>query len=424
MEFDLQNMASRGAQRRTDEAENVLNLVGKNLGYTVETTPFVSNAAARAQADAQGIFQQAQMQNMRQDSLMQSSAPAASSMGIAPNPSDYTGLNTALKQTQYFNISSPRATPMQTRRKIEAETLPVGVGADATKRGGGPAENIDSDGLKRTRARGPTKEKVPIGHNFPPVQIGPPVSYTPTPVETIQNDPRVAPAPSQAGAKVSTAPLAIEDAPKKPPKVRGNPNRATPYDKIALSDKGMEQKDDKALLKNFFRTPEGIINMPREVFEETDFGSKNRAPARSKSKYLAIQDGSAKKARREPRRKLNTAVTQDTIPLNDKDIAKPKISTESGATKLAIEDKVKTNVAPKMSTTDIVKKTNTKQATSKTTKKHDTDLDAEKNKAYWEKRPKGYIVDQLQKRGVRFAKSTLMRRTRDVLADMMISMIT
>jgi hypothetical protein len=110
--------------------------------------------------------------------------------------------------------------------------------------------------------------------------------------------------------------------------------------------------------------------------------------------------------------------------LNDKDIAKPKISTESGATKLAIEDKVKTNVAPKMSTTDIVKKTNTKQATSKTTKKHDTDLDAEKNKAYWEKRPKGYIVDQLQKRGVRFAKSTLMRRTRDVLADMMISMIT
>jgi hypothetical protein len=95
-------------------------------------------------------------------------------------------------------------------------------------------------------------------------------------VETIQNDPRVAPAPSQAGAKVSTAPLAIEDAPKKPPKVRGNPNRATPYDKIALSDKGMEQKDDKTILKNLFRTPEGVINMPREVFEKTDFGSKTR----------------------------------------------------------------------------------------------------------------------------------------------------
>ena len=133
-------------------------------------------------------------------------------------------------------------------------------------------------------------------------------------------------------------------------------------------------------------------------------------------------------------------MTDDTIPLNDKEIAKPKLSIESGATKLAIEDKVKTNVAPKMSTqlaiedkvkanvapkmskTDIVRKTNTKQPTSKTTKKHDTDLDAEKNKAYWEKRPKGYIVDQLQKRGVRFAKNTLMRRTRDVLANMIVAM--
>ena len=194
-----------------------------------------------------------------------------------------------------------------------------------------------------------------------------------------------------------------------------------PYDKIPLPNKGMDQKYDKAFLKNLFRTPEGVIIMPREVIEETDFGSKNRAPARSKNKYLAIQDGSNKNTRREPRRKLNTAVTDDTIPLKDKEIAKPKLSIESGATKLAIEDKAKTNVAPKMSTTDIVRKTNTKQPTSKTTKKLDTDLDAEKNKAYWEKRPKGYIVDQLQKRGVRFAKSTLMRRTRDVLANMIVA---
>ena len=72
-----------------------------------------------------------------------------------------------------------------------------------------------------------------------------------------------------------------------------------------------------------------------------------------------------------------------------------------------------------MSTTDIVRKTNTKQGR----KIHGPELDAEKNKAYWEKRPKGYIVDQLQKRGVRFAKSTLMRRTRDVLADMIVAML-
>ncbi len=137
--------------------------------------------------------------------------------------------------------------------------------------------------------------------------------------------------------------------------------------------------------------------MPRANFEETGFGSKNRAPARSKNKYLAILHGNTKKTRREPRRKLNTAVTQDTISLNDKDIAKPKISTESGATKLAIEDKVKTNVAPKMSsTTEMVKKTNTKQAT----KKHDIDLDSSKSKDYRSKRPKGYIVEQLQKRGL------------------------
>jgi len=140
------------------------------------------------------------------------------------------------------------------------------------------------------------------------------------------------------------------------------------------------------------------------VFEETDFGSKNRAPARSKKTFLALEDGSNKNTRREPRRKLNTAVTDDTIPLKDNEIAKPKLSIESGATKLAIEDKAKTNVAPKMSTTDIVRKTNTKQPTSKTPKKHDTDSDAEKIKHTGRRDPKDIslinfrsVVSDLQK---------------------------
>ncbi len=70
---------------------------------------------------------------------------------------------------------------------------------------------------------------------------------------------------------------------------------------------------------------------------------------------LAIKNGAAKKPRREPRRKLNKVVTDDNIPLPDREIAKPKSSTETGHTRLAIEDKVKTNFAPKVSTTDIVK---------------------------------------------------------------------
>ncbi len=48
-------------------------------------------------------------------------------------------------------------------------------------------------------------------------------------------------------------------------------------------------------------------------------------------------------------------MTDDNIALPDREIAKPKNSTRTGHTRLATEDKVKTNVVPKMSTTDIVK---------------------------------------------------------------------
>ena len=148
---------------------------------------------------------------------------------------------------------------------------------------------------------------------------------------------------------------------------------------------------------------------------------------KEKSKYLAIKDGSAKKARRETRRKLNTAVTEDNTPLPDREIAKPKISTDTGHTRLATEDKVKTNAAPKMSTTDIFKKIQfTKEppeAPPKAIPKHDIELDEEKSEAYWLKRPRQCIVEQLRLRGAALAVSTLIRRNRDMCVNMLLDMI-
>ena len=54
---------------------------------------------------------------------------------------------------------------------------------------------------------------------------------------------------------------------------------------------------------------------------------------------FAIEDGLAKKARRQPSRNANKATAvDDEIPLHDQDLAKPKTSTETGRTKLATED--------------------------------------------------------------------------------------
>ena len=64
---------------------------------------------------------------------------------------------------------------------------------------------------------------------------------------------------------------------------------------------------------------------------------------------LAIEDGSAKNPRRQPRRNSNRATPADgEIPLHVWDLAKPKTSTEISNTKMASEDKPKTVLPPKM----------------------------------------------------------------------------
>ena len=63
---------------------------------------------------------------------------------------------------------------------------------------------------------------------------------------------------------------------------------------------------------------------------------------------LVIADGVAKRPGRQPRRNPNRATpVDDEIPLHDGDLAKTKTSRETGRTKLAIEDKPKTVVAPR-----------------------------------------------------------------------------
>ncbi len=117
---------------------------------------------------------------------------------------------------------------MNTGRKVEPETLTVGLGAGVSKRDG-PVENVEAGGaVKRGRARGPAKELVPIGHYFPPLQVGHPVSIAPA-VQTMQNDPRVEPVPSQSGVKViPSEAIAIMDKPNRRT-LKVNPIRAAPY---------------------------------------------------------------------------------------------------------------------------------------------------------------------------------------------------
>ena len=56
-----------------------------------------------------------------------------------------------------------------------------------------------------------------------------------------------------------------------------------------------------------------------------------------------------KRPRRQPKKNPNrAAAVDDEIPLHDKEIARPKTSTETGHTKLEIEDKRNTNVGLKM----------------------------------------------------------------------------
>ena len=108
---------------------------------------------------------------------------------------------------------------------------------------------------------------------------------------------------------------------------------------------------------------------------------------------LAIEDGLAKKPRRQPRRNTNRATpVDDEIPLHDRDLAKPKTSTETGRTKLAIEDKPKTVVAPKIAQPEASKgviKDKLTKTQPKAQPKHDTDLDISASKSHWYSKPNG-----------------------------------
>ncbi len=148
---------------------------------------------------------------------------------------------------------------------------------------------------------------------------------------------------------------------------------------------------------------------------------------RARETFLAIQDGAAKKPSRAPKRNPSRTVTDDDIPLSHREIAKPKNSADTGHARLAIEDKVKANAAPNMSTTETVKNNQLTKTPPKAPltaiPEHDIDLDEEKCKAYWLRRPKQYIVEQLRMRCTKLAAITLIRRDRDILTNVLLDMI-
>ncbi len=134
----------------------------------------------------------------------------------------------------------------------------------------------------------------------------------------------------------------------------------------------------------------------------------------------------AKRPRRQPWRNPNRATpVDDEITLHGRDLTKLKASTETSRIKLAIEDKPKPTVAPKMAQ-PVARKGNIKDAITKTQPKlqpkaqpeHDTYLDNNTLKSYWVSEPKGYIVDQLHKRRAEpTLVSTLMRKSKDMLSN-------
>jgi hypothetical protein len=107
---------------------------------------------------------------------------------------------------------------------------------------------------------------------------------------------------------------------------------------------------------------------------------------------------------------------------------KLKTSTETGNAKIESEDKPKTAVAPKMARPEASKGINKgkfrkgyKQAPPKAQPKHETEIESSTSKSHWAKMPKSCIVDQLAKRKVRLAKSTLAKN-KDALAKIILSM--
>ena len=326
--------------------------------------PFAQTRAEHVQEAA--VNRQAEMSDMKDDSLLQQPP--------------------ALKQKSNFDPLAQATGVVLARTVPASSSRSRSTGASAAKRLTG---NTDSDAapLKAARSRGRS------------------------------------PVRSSAFDYSTRAPSRLPSSSRPPPRA---PSRAPDIDPPPPPDAKKPFKD-KQRSKSPLAIEDGQVNKKRRQPTQ----NKNMAPVfgtiamKNKERMLALEDGVAKRPRRQPKKNPNRATAvDDEIPLHDKEIARPKTSTETGHTKLAIEDKRNTNVAPKMAQ-PVVRNKIVKDKWSKTQPKvqfkHDTDLDANTSKSYWNKMPKGYIVDQLQKRGARPAVKTLMRESRDVLSSLLLN---
>jgi hypothetical protein len=225
-------------------------------------------------------------------------------------------------------------------------------------------------------------------------------------------------APKAVDPRRNPAMLAIQDAP--PPakkKARGNANKARAISQPIVA----RDRDPLAIEDGVAKRPKGNPNRARSI--------PRPIVAKDKERLLALENGVPKKAK------------------PSEEISRPKMATETGQTKLVLDDNKNNNLAPKMAGGDIfegadatkyakkVKRNKTvskkqpkapsaKDLPNRAPPKHDMPPDNNKELSYWAKKPKGYIIPYIWKEGGRLAKTTMMRKSTEDLARMYLALVT